>query len=208
MEDIQRLNYKIKRIRRYKAIGKVLFYAVMLIISTAILVKIDSVEVMQTDTLNTVMDIEKTIDLSEESEAVNQVDQNEEKAGTRGAEKRTTLSQGEREYIERVCMAECRGGGVVGMAAVAQCISDRAHLWNMDPMEVVTQDSQFADPYQGEISAEAVQAVWAVFDEGMRIFEDNNVTHFYKEGTAEPYWTNDKTYVKTVEGNLYYESNY
>jgi len=82
MQDLklQQLNYKIKRIKRNKAIGKILFYGVMLIIATAVLIKIDSVEIAQTDTLNTLMDVELKIDdLSEENMLVEEVLQSEEK---------------------------------------------------------------------------------------------------------------------------------
>jgi argonaute-like protein implicated in RNA metabolism and viral defense len=204
MNKIQLLDEKIERIRFYKALGKVIYTVFVTVILILTLTAAVNIQTMQTDTLNTLMYVQqKTDDLSNKVTNMELLLQNEEK--TVSAVEKAPLSTTERELIERVCMAEA-GSDISGLMAVAQVISDRSHLWNMTPLEAVTQDGQFAEPIQGEISAEAVQAVWAVFDEGMRAF-DSNVTHFHS-GSEEPYWTENKTFVGNCGGNYFYNSNY
>ena len=97
-------------------------------------------------------------------------------------------TEAEREMIERVVMAEAMGEPFEGQVAVAQTILDRAVLWNMTPVEVVSQDSQYADMHSGEISQSVREAVAAVFDYGCRAFEEPT-THF---ATFEPWWAKEK----------------
>lgn len=73
--------------------------------------------------------------------------------------------------------------------AVAQVIKDRSDLWDMHPVDVVLAESQFARPYDGEISDEVKLAVANVFDGGVRVFQDP-VTHFYSG--PDPYWIDEK----------------
>ncbi|QIB68233.1 cell wall hydrolase [Aminipila butyrica] len=161
------------------------------------------VKLIQEDTLNTLVDVEHQIDdLSLQNSHVDNLLDEANKNVSQGSEKTAKLSQSDREHIQRVCMAEA-GADITGLMAVAQTIHNRAALWNMDPIEVVTQDGQYAPPREGEIYPEAVQAVWAVFDEGMRAFDGDNVTHFYS-GEAEPYWTDGKEYVGSRGGNRFY----
>ena len=110
------------------------------------------------------------------------------------------INEAEREIIERVVMAEARGSGYVGMLPVAQTILDRCLLWKMTPIEVVTQDAQYADAYDGEISADAMLAVSDVFDQGLRAY-DEPITHFYS-GEA-PYWAEGKTSRGSVAGHTF-----
>lgn len=177
----------------------------ILCMSVLLLGAAGNVLLMQTDTLNAINDTRLEIDdLKAESVLLEQVDLNEEKTVT--TDEKAPLTTSERELIERVCMAEA-GSDIEGLMAVAQVIHDRSVLWNMTPYEAVTQDSQFAEPVKGEISAEAVQAVWAVFDENMRAF-DSNATHFYAENSQEPYWTEGKEYVGSRGGNRFYNAKY
>jgi hypothetical protein len=204
MNKIQLLDEKIERIRFYKALGKVIYATFTILMLIAIFIAVMTIQMMQTDTLNGLVCAQQEIDdLRTNVCNMELLLQNEEK--TVSAVEKAPLSTTERELIERVCMAEA-GSDISGLMAVAQVISDRSHLWNMTPLEAVTQDGQFAEPIQGEISAEAVQAVWAVFDEGMRAF-DSNVTHFHS-GSEEPYWTENKTFVGNCGGNYFYNSNY
>lgn len=109
-------------------------------------------------------------------------------------------NESEREIVTRVVMAESRGEGYIGMLAVANVILDRATLWGMTPVEVVTQDGQFAGMYDGEITLEAEIAVSDVFDYGIRAF-DGPVTHFYSG--EEPYWAEDKTSRGTISKHTF-----
>lgn len=113
------------------------------------------------------------------------------------------LTAEERDLIERICMAEAKETDVVAMAAVAQTIRDRAELWGCTIKEVCLAPSQYASPEQGEITPEAAQAVWAVFDEGMEVLE-GPVTHFHSEKIAEPYWTVDKACRGSIGGNWFW----
>ncbi len=196
---------KINRIRFNKLIERTVHITIFcLLISFAIW--INGVNTKQTDTLNTLnLQQQEMNDLSNRISNMELLYQNEQKNVP--AVQKVLLTTSERELIERVCMAEA-GSDISGCMAVAQVIHNRAVLWDMTPCEVVTQKDQFAEPYKGEISAEAVQAVWAVFDEGMKAFEDNNVTHFYAENSQEPYWTDGKEYVGSRGGNRFYNSNY
>lgn len=118
-----------------------------------------------------------------------------------GQASESILSDGDQELITRVVMAEARGSGFEGMAAVAQVIKDRSVLWGMSPQEVVTAPAQFAKPYQGEISETARWSVKAVFDYDYRIIADP-VTHF-NSGT-DPYWTDAKVSRGSYGGNRFW----
>jgi hypothetical protein len=195
-----------KKIKRMEKIVIVILLVVMAALGY-LAQQLSDMEIMQTDTLNTLMQTERQIDdLSESNTQAEQDYQSTDKNATRGSERLVQLSQSEREYIERVCMAE--SNLLDGMFAVANVIYNRSVLWHKSPMEVVQQTNQFAAPSQNEISPEAAQAVWAVFEENMKAFETSNPTHFYAEGTAEPYWTDNKTYIESRGGNRFYESNY
>lgn len=100
------------------------------------------------------------------------------------------LTEDERTLVERIVASEARGEPIEGIMAVAQCIRDRSQLWGMTVTEVCLAPGQFAAPYQGEISPEVVQAVWAVFDLGMSVLEIPT-THFHADYVS-PYWTADK----------------
>lgn len=108
----------------------------------------------------------------------------------------------ERNLIERVVAAEARGESYEGMLAVAQTIKDRGDLWGMSYTEVVTAPAQFANPYQGEVSAEVKQAVADVFDNGARAFEEP-VTHFHN-GTVSPSWANAHTFRGQIGSHYFY----
>lgn len=112
------------------------------------------------------------------------------------------LTAKERELVCRVVSAESRGEDLQGQMAVAQVIRDRANSWDMTVTEVVTAPSQFARPYQGEISDETYLAVANVFDGNMSVL-DVPTTHFYS-GDKEPYWTSDKVNRGKVGNHIFF----
>lgn len=112
------------------------------------------------------------------------------------------LTSEERDLVERIVASEARGEPVEGMAAVAQVIRDRSQLWGMTVTEVCLAPGQFAAPYQGEISPEVVQAVWAVFDLGMSVLEIPT-THFHADYVS-PYWTADKVSRGSIGSHRFY----
>ena len=112
------------------------------------------------------------------------------------------LTREERDLVERIVAAEARGEPIEGIMAVAQCIRDRSQLWGMTVTDVCLAPGQFADPYQGEISPEVVQAVWAVFVEGMSVLEIPT-THFHADYVS-PYWTADKVSRGSIGSHRFY----
>ena len=112
------------------------------------------------------------------------------------------LTREERDLVERIVAAEARGEPIEGIMAVAQCIRDRSQLWGMTVTEVCLAPGQFAAPYQGKISPEVVQAVWAVFDLGISIFKIPT-THFHADYVS-PYWAADKVSRGSIGAHLFY----
>ena len=125
-----------------------------------------------------------------------------EKETTDAESQGTKLTAADKEYITRVCMAEA-GPDYNGCLAVAQCIYDRAVLWNKNPYEIASAYKQFAQPRQGEIYIESARAVTDVFENHKRAFEGSNVTHFYS-GDITPYWVEGKRFVGERGGNRFY----
>ena len=112
------------------------------------------------------------------------------------------LTSEERDLVERIVASEARGEPIEGIMAVAQVIRDRSQLWGMTVTEVCLAPGQFAAPYQGEISPEVVQAVWAVFDLGMSVLEIPT-THFHADYVS-PYWTADKVSRGSIGSHRFY----
>lgn len=83
------------------------------------------------------------------------------------------LTDYERELIERVAMAEIRGGSYNDKLAVVQCIYDRI-VYNRKTVEqVIFQKNAFADPYYKTAPSKSIKnAVSEVFDEGKRVTEE------------------------------------
>ena len=112
------------------------------------------------------------------------------------------INDSERDIIERVVMSESMGEPYDGQVAVAQTILDRSVLWNKTPAEVVSQDSQYADMYSGEVSQSVKDAVSDVFDYGYRAFEEPT-THFHAD-YVNPYWAEVKTSRGTIGSHRFY----
>jgi spore germination cell wall hydrolase CwlJ-like protein len=143
---------------------------------------------MMSDCMDQLMYIRQDIDALQEPE----IDDSSE----------VMLTSEERDLVERIVASEARGEPVEGMAAVAQVIRDRSQLWGMTVTEVCLAPGQFAAPYQGEISPEVVQAVWAVFDLGMSVLEIPT-THFHADYVS-PYWTADKVSRGSIGSHRFY----
>ena len=114
----------------------------------------------------------------------------------------TRLTAADKEFITRICMAEA-GTSYDGCLAVAQCIHDRAVLWDKTPYEIASAYKQFAQPRMGELYLESARAVEDVFENGKRAFPETNVTHFYS-GDTVPYWVEGKRFVGERAGNRFY----
>lgn len=121
---------------------------------------------------------------------------------TEAPEQIVTIAWAERDLIERVVAAEARGESYEGMIAVAQTIKDRGDCWNLSYTDVVMAPAQYADPYQGEVSAEVKQAVADVFDNGARAYEEPT-THFHNS-TVHPEWADVKTCRGQIGNHYFY----
>ena len=115
------------------------------------------------------------------------------------------LSAKDRELVTRVVMAEAGGSTLEGMCGVAQVIRERAESWGMSAREVVTARAQFAAPYKGELSGDAVRAVEMVFDEGYRQFA-GYTTHFHAKRVS-PWWTKSKVCRGEVDSQVFWGVN-
>ncbi|MGN0715541.1 MAG: hypothetical protein ACI4LN_06935 [Anaerovoracaceae bacterium] len=115
-----------------------------------------------------------------------------------------TLTDEERDLVERVVAAEARGESLEGMMGVAQTIRDRCITRNQSPKEVCLAPYQYAAPYDGEISDMVKDAVLFTFDIGDSALE-YPTTHFYgQELIAPPDWTYSKTCRGTIGGATFY----
>lgn len=114
------------------------------------------------------------------------------------------LTESERELVERVVAAEARGEKIKGQMAVAQVIRDRCILNEQSVEEVVTEESQFAEAYDGEVSSTTEAAVGLVFEGGHNVFEVP-VTHFYAQDLIEmPQWTGNLVFVEEIGGHSFF----
>jgi hypothetical protein len=153
-------------LRAYIIIAKIIVITCMLLMGLHVINQLDAIMTQQAhiiktqaDAMDQLMWIRQDIDELKNNEA-EIADLSE-----------LNLTEDERTLVERIVASEARGEPIEGIMAVAQCIRDRSQLWGMTVTEVCLAPGQFAAPYQGEISPEVVQAVWAVFDEGMSVLE-------------------------------------
>ena len=195
---IRAIEQKIYRIKTYKRIGKMLLVTVIVIAGINLVSNIDDA-MTEKEIQKAVLSEEKELDKQsiDQAEKVAEIE-NQNLVATYGG----SLTPQELDIVCRVVAAEARGEDLQGQMAVAQVIRDRSQLWGMTVMEVCLAPGQFAAPYQGEISPEIVQAVWAVFDEGMSVF-DEPVTHFHADYVS-PYWAESKVSRGSVGAHLFY----
>jgi spore germination cell wall hydrolase CwlJ-like protein len=185
----------VQELRAYIMIAKIIAITAILLIGTHAINQLDEIMTQQRihdktmlDCMDQLMYVRQDIDTLQEPE----IDNSSE----------VMLTSEERDLVERIVASEARGEPIEGMMAVAQVIRDRSQLWKMTVTEVCLAPSQFAAPYQGEISPEVVQAVWAVFDEGMSILEIPT-THFHADYVS-PHWTADKVSRGSIGAHLFY----
>jgi len=184
-------------LRAYIMIAKIIAIAAILLIGIVTLNRLDDIMTQQrihdktmSDCMDQLMWIRQDIDELKNTEA--EIDDSS----------KVMLTSEERDLVERIVASEAMGEPIEGIMAVAQCIRDRSQLWGMTVTEVCLAPGQFAAPYQGEISPEVVQAVWAVFDEGMSVLEIPT-THFHADYVS-PYWTADKVSRGSIGAHLFY----
>jgi spore germination cell wall hydrolase CwlJ-like protein len=184
-------------LRAYIIIAKIIVITCMLLMGLHVINQLDAIMTQQAhiiktqaDAMDQLMWIRQDIDELKNNEA-EIADLSE-----------LNLTEDERTLVERIVASEARGEPIEGIMAVAQCIRDRSQLWGMTVTEVCLAPGQFAAPYQGEISPEVVQAVWAVFDLGMSVLEIPT-THFHADYVS-PYWTADKVSRGSIGSHRFY----
>ncbi len=184
-----------QELRAYITILEIVAITAILLIGIVTLNRLDTIMYQQriqdktlTDAMDQLMWIRQDIDALQEPE----IDDSS----------KVMLTSEERDLVERIVASEARGEPIEGIMAVAQVIRDRATEWGMSVKDVCLAPGQFAKPYQGEISPEVVQAVWAVFDEGMSVLEIPT-THFHADYVS-PYWTADKVSRGSIGAHIFY----
>lgn len=113
-----------------------------------------------------------------------------------------TLSDAEREMIERVVAAEARGESFEGQAAVAEVIYNRCINRGQSVEQVIWADKQFAHPYGGEISQDTKEAVAAVFD--YELLSLDGAEYFHADYVL-PSWAEDMEKVCQIGGHIFYK---
>ena len=113
-----------------------------------------------------------------------------------------TLSDAEREMIERVVAAEARGESFEGQAAVAEVIYNRCINRGQSVEQVIWADKQFAYPYGGEISQDTKEAVAAVFD--YELLSLDGAEYFHADYVT-PSWAEDFEEVCRIGGHIFYK---
>lgn len=113
-----------------------------------------------------------------------------------------TLSDAEREMIERVVAAEARGESFEGQAAVAEVIYNRCINRCLSVEEVIWADKQFAHPYGGEISQDTKEAVAAVFD--YELLSLDGAEYFHADYVL-PSWAEDMEEVCRIGNHIFYK---
>lgn len=116
---------------------------------------------------------------------------------------RYTLTDSERDIVERVVMSEAAGEGYDGQRLVAQCILNTAEADGMRPDEVVLAPNQYASP-AAEASQEVKDAVSAVFDAG-DMATDEPIRWFYAPRYVDSAWHESKVFVLEHGGHRFFK---
>lgn len=114
-----------------------------------------------------------------------------------------SLTENERDIVERVVMSEAGGEGFDGQRLVAQCILNTAIAEGKRPDEVVLTPGQYADP--SETASQSVKnAVSAVFDYG-DMFTDEPIRFFYAPQYVYSEWHESKVFVLEYGGHRFFK---
>ena len=114
-----------------------------------------------------------------------------------------TLTDSERDIVERVVMAEAGGEGYDDQRLVAQCILNTAEAMDLRPDAVVLAPNQYASP-AAEASQEVKDAVSAVFDDGDMV-TDEPIRWFYAPRYVYSAWHESKAFVLEYGGHRFFK---
>lgn len=116
-----------------------------------------------------------------------------------------SISNSERDLVERVVMAEAGGEGFDGQRLVAQCILNTSKSMGMRPDEVVLAPWQYAKPAE-TVSQEVKDAVSAVFDDGNMVTGEP-IRWFYAPKYVYSAWHESKEFVLEHGGHRFFKEN-
>lgn len=103
-----------------------------------------------------------------------------------------SLSDKERDFVERVVMAEAGGEDLIGQVLVAQCILNSCLQDDIRPIEVCIR-KDYTEP--AESASESVrEAVNLVFDGGYKYTEEN-IQYFYAPAKCKSEWHESQEFV-------------
>lgn len=123
---------------------------------------------------------------------------------TRVSKSPFTLSDEDRDLIERVVMSESGNQPYEGILGVAQCILDRAVRDGITPRTVVLSPNQFASPYKkGPVNDNVRKAVSAVFDDGQRLCEEP-IYYFYAHKRTYSAFHESRHHVITIAEHKFF----
>lgn len=102
------------------------------------------------------------------------------------------LSDKERDYVERVVMAEAGGEDLIGQILVAQCILNGCLQDQIRPVEVCIR-KDYTEPAKS--ATESVkESVSLVFDNGYK-YTDENIQYFYAPDKVKSEWHESREFV-------------
>ena len=102
------------------------------------------------------------------------------------------LSDKERDYVERVVMAEAGGEDIIGQVLVAQCILNSCLQDEIRPVEVCIK-KDYTEPAK-YVTESVKESVSLVFDNGYK-YTDENIQHFYAPDKVKSEWHESQEFV-------------
>ena len=176
---LKSIDEKIRRIRFYKLIGKMLLWTAVIVLLISIFGNLNQIMMMSTDTLNKQNDLSMEVDELRQS-----IDGMQENGST---VTKSTLNDTDRALIERIVMSESGDQPLEAQMAVAQTISDRMTDFG-DTLIEATETYSTHD--NGEPTDSVKLAVANVFDNGERVYDGG--TYQFHDDSVLPYWTANK----------------
>ena len=113
-----------------------------------------------------------------------------------------TLTDYEREFIERIVMCEAGGEGTKGQMMVAQCILEGMHRFNYSIDEYVVNYKVHYTSYSN-VTDEVKESVSRVFDDGERVINER-ADLWYNPAITPSEWHEQQQYVTTVGSHRFF----
>lgn len=114
------------------------------------------------------------------------------------------LTDQELRLAERLVEAEAGNQPYAGQMAVAQCVLDRMHAYDMSLTDVVTAPRQFAQPVDYEPSDSVKEAVYAVFHDGVRVSTEPILFFYSTVGGFVSAEHEGRNYLVTIDDHKFF----